>query len=148
MPHAALPRSAAASAPVPTADHCWPMPLQETLKHSKAGLAQTCGISGSWCAQGFIWALQASLVGMGFDYKCNFAPPTILLGLLLCTWTQSIFFGGIQHSPVNGCSVASCNFGVLTGEDEQHTSFYSATLNHLFEWASWGKWKRKVKKLA
>ena len=35
------------------------------------------------------------------------------------------FFGGIQHSPVDGCSVASCSFGVLTGEDEC-TSFYSA----------------------
>ena len=35
------------------------------------------------------------------------------------------FFGGIQHSPVNGCSIPSCNFGVLTGENE-HTSFYSA----------------------
>ena len=28
------------------------------------------------------------------------------------------FFGGIQHSLVGGCSAASCNFGVLTGEDE------------------------------
>ena len=36
------------------------------------------------------------------------------------------FFGGIQHSPVGGCSAASCNFGVLAGEDE-HMS-YSATL--------------------
>jgi len=26
------------------------------------------------------------------------------------------FFGGIQHSPVNGCSAVSCNFGVLVGE--------------------------------
>ena len=26
------------------------------------------------------------------------------------------FFGGIQHSPVDGCSAASCNFGVLAGE--------------------------------
>ena len=33
------------------------------------------------------------------------------------------FFGEIQHSPVNGCSAASCNFGVLTGEDEC-MSFY------------------------
>ena len=37
------------------------------------------------------------------------------------------FFGGIQHSPVDGCSAASCNFGVLTGEDER-TSFYSVIL--------------------
>ena len=32
------------------------------------------------------------------------------------------FFGGIQHSPVDGCSVASYKFGVLRGEDETHPS--------------------------
>ena len=64
---------------------------------------------------------------MGFDSKRNFAPPTGLLGLLLCPWMWGIFFGGIQHSPVDGCSAASCNFGVLTGEDEC-VSFYSAIL--------------------
>ena len=68
---------------------------------------------------------------MGFDSKCDFAPPTILLGLLLCPWMWvlfvCLFFGGIQHSPVNDCSAVSCNFGVLTGEDE-HTSFYSVIL--------------------
>ena len=39
------------------------------------------------------------------------------------------FFGGIQRSPVDGCStgdercnLSSCNFGVFTGEDE-HMSF-------------------------
>ena len=31
----------------------------------------------------------------------------------------------IQHSPVDGCSAKSCNFGVSTGEDKC-TSFYSA----------------------
>ena len=41
--------------------------------------------------------------------------------------TEIFFFGGIQHSPVDGCSVASCNFGVLTREDEC-TSSYSAVL--------------------
>ena len=35
------------------------------------------------------------------------------------------FFGGILHSPVDGCSAENCNFGVLAGEDEC-TSFYSA----------------------
>ena len=35
------------------------------------------------------------------------------------------FFGGIQHSPVDGCSSVSCNFAVLTGEDVC-LSFYSA----------------------
>ena len=35
------------------------------------------------------------------------------------------FFSGIQHSPVDGCSAASCSFGVLIGEDE-HTTLYLA----------------------
>ena len=36
-------------------------------------------------------------------------------------------FGGIKHSPVNGFSAVSCNFGVLPGEDES-MCFYSAIL--------------------
>ena len=34
------------------------------------------------------------------------------------------FFGGFQHSPVDDCSAASCDFGVFGGEHEC-TSFYS-----------------------
>ena len=41
MPHAVLPRSAAARAPVHMAGHCWPVPPQEILKYSKAGLTQS-----------------------------------------------------------------------------------------------------------
>ena len=40
------------------------------------------------------------------------------------------FFDETQHSPVDGLSAASCNFGVLAGEDE-HTSFYSTILHWL-----------------
>ena len=62
---------------------------------------------------------------MGFDSKCNFAPPTILLELLLCLWMWGIFFlNGIQHSTVEGCSAVSCNFGVPAEDD--CTSFYFA----------------------
>ena len=50
-----------------------------------------CGVSGSWCAR-FIWALWASLAGMGFDSKWNFAPSSILLGLILCHWMWGILF--------------------------------------------------------
>ena len=53
-----------------------------------------------------------------------FCPPTIFLGLFSFTLGHGVSFGGIQHSCVNGCSAASCNFGVLIGEDEP-TSFYS-----------------------
>ena len=46
----------------------------------------------SWCTQGFVWALQASPVGMGFDSKHTFAPRIIFLGLLLCPWKWGTFF--------------------------------------------------------
>ena len=46
MPHALWPRSAAVRVPVPAAGHCWPVPPQETLKCSKAGLAQS--LWGLW----------------------------------------------------------------------------------------------------
>ena len=109
------------------------------LTWTSAGDSQTLrGRSGSvsvgpWWAQGFVWGLWVSLVGTWFDSKLDFAPPTILLGLLLCPWMWSIFFGGIQHSPVDGCSAACCNFGVLTGEDER-TSFYSTILSRPCPW--------------
>ena len=45
-----------------------------------------------WCTQGSVLALRATLAGMTFDSKCDFTPPTILLGLLLCPWMWSIFF--------------------------------------------------------
>ena len=76
-------------------------------------------ISFSW---GWSWSLP--------PVQCH-KPPTVLLGLLLCFWMWGIFSGGIQHSPVDGCWAASCNFGVLAGEDE-HTSFSSAILIMLF----------------
>ena len=63
-----------------------------------------CGVSGSWCSQGLfepsehLWWVRGLILNA-----------TVLLGLLLCPWRWGIFFGGIQHSPVNGCSSASCS---------------------------------------
>ena len=79
----AIPRSATPRSPAPEAVHCWPIPHR---RHSNIVLSQSLWVSGSWCSQGFVWALWASLAGMGFDSKHEFAPPTILLGLLLCVW--------------------------------------------------------------
>ena len=58
MPHTTPPRSTEDSGPVPVAGHCSPVPPQETLKHSKAGLAQslvevTAPFPGSYCTQAF-----------------------------------------------------------------------------------------------
>ena len=101
------------------------MPLQETLRHSKAGLAQP------------LWGLLV--------HQVLFDPPkhlwwvwglilNAILPLLPSCWGFSSalrrgvsFFAGSQHSPVDGCSAVSCDFGVLTGEDEL-TPFYPAIL--------------------
>ena len=81
---------------------------------------------------------ETSLAGMRFDFKHNWAPPTILVRLLLCPWMWSIFFGGFQHFPIDLCSAASHEFSVLTGKDK-HMSFYSAILEWIKSWAV-GKW--------
>ena len=83
----AIPRSAAPRA----------LPLQQATadphlhrRYSNTVLAQS--LWGHWvllCTE-FVWALQVSLLGMVFDSKCNFTPPTILLGLL-CPWMWGIF---------------------------------------------------------
>ena len=58
-----------------------------------------CGFS--WWAKPFVWALWASLAGMGFDSKHNFTPPTILLGLL-CPWMW-----GISSQLLQCCATAA-----------------------------------------
>ena len=79
----AIPKSAAPRAPVPAAAHCWPVSPREMLRVLSRSLW------GPWvlvCTR-FVWALWASLMGMGFDYKHESAHPTILLRLFLCPWT-------------------------------------------------------------
>ena len=93
-----------------------------------------CGVSVSWCVQGFVGVHLASLAGIWFDSKCDFTPPTVLLGLLLCPWTWGISFWWTQHSPVDGCSAVSCNFGVLTGEDVLLLCQTVLILNLAYRW--------------
>ena len=85
----AIPRSAAPRAPTPVSGHCWPISLQETLKHSSSLVF--VGSLGPGVHKVCLNSLNI-LVGMGFDSKCDFTPPTILMGLLLCPWTWSISF--------------------------------------------------------
>ena len=63
------------SAPDPTSGHCRPMPLLETPGHAQASLAQSLVgklllSPGSWCALGFVCALQES-VSPGLWRFCN-----------------------------------------------------------------------------
>ena len=60
------PKNAASSSPVLTAGQCGPSTLQETIKHSQAGLAQSLVMSllifpGSRYTEAFLFALQESL---------------------------------------------------------------------------------------
>ena len=55
------------------------MPPQETLKHSQAGLTQSPVGSlllfpGSWCTQGFVYALPESLFLLVLWKFCNHLP--------------------------------------------------------------------------
>ena len=104
---------------------------QETLRHSQAGLAQSpvgalLFCPRSWCTQSCVCALPGSLAGMGFDF--NVTAPLLLSD---CCFAFVLghgesFFGRFQHPPVNGCSAASCNFGVIA--EDECTSFFSTIL--------------------
>ena len=72
--------------------HTWVYCTQSPCPWRTQFWLSLCGVSGSWCTR-YVWALWASLLGIGFDSKCDFAPPTILLELLLCPWMWGIFFG-------------------------------------------------------
>ena len=121
--------------PHPSLLHPEPL-LQSTLTHTSAGDTQTLkGKSGS---------VSVGSLGPG-AHKDLFETSKSLWqvwGLILNTispllpshWGFSFalghgvyFFAEIQHSPVDGCSAASCNLRVLKGEDE-HMSFYSAII--------------------
>ena len=88
----AIPRPAAPRALAPAAGHCWHVPPRERLRHSSGSVSWVLWVLV--CTR-FVWAFRASLAGMGFDSKCDFAPLTILLGLLLCPWHGVSFFVGI-----------------------------------------------------
>ena len=83
--------------------------------HSKQIWLSLCGASGAWCTQGFDWALGACLVV--WDLILNVTLPLLLScwGFFFVLGHGVSFFGGIQHSPDDGCSAGSCSFGVLTG---------------------------------
>ena len=94
----AIPRSAAPRAPAPVAGHCWLVSLQEILRHSKAYLDQS--LWGLLVCRRFCLSPPSISAGMGFDSKCDFTPPTILLGLFHCPWMGGIF---LWWDPIFSC---------------------------------------------
>ena len=84
-----------------------PKPPQETLKHRstlKLKNTQTQKHSNSASMQSLgpgankvCLSSLSILVCVGFHSKCNFAPPTIFLGLLLCPWRWGISSKSLQR---------------------------------------------------
>ena len=106
------------------------MPPQETFKHSKAGLAQTLvGSLGPGVHKVLFEPSECLWWVWGLILKAILPLLPSCSGFFFALGCGVSFFCGIQHSPVDGCSAASCNFGVLTGEVE-HTFFYSAILQY------------------
>ena len=105
------------------------------LTHTSAGDTQTqfwlslCRVSVSWWAQGLFQPSEHLL--WVWDLILNMILPFLLScwGFFFALGCKVSFFGGIQHSPVDSCSAASCNFGVLA-EDER-TSLYSTILEKI-----------------
>ena len=103
-------------------------------RHSNTFWLSLCGISGSWCTQALfepsehlwrVWGLILNVIlpclppfwGFSFALGCGIS-----------------FLGRIQHSPVDGYSATSCNFGVLTGEDEHTCRVHHAKCWAHFYW--------------
>ena len=91
-----IPKSVAPRASVPAATHYQHVPPWEMLKHNSVSIS--VGYLGPGVDK-VCFSPLSILVGMGFYSKCEFAPPTILLGLLLspCTWGISSLL--LQHLP-------------------------------------------------
>ena len=80
------------------------------------------GRSGSVSCQGHcsLPLVSSEHLWQVWDFVLNAIAPVLpsCWGFAFALGQGVSFFGGIQHSPVNGCSASTCDFGVLTGEDE------------------------------
>ena len=107
-------RSPATRASAPAAGHCWPIPPQETLKHSSG--SASVGSLGPGAHK--VLFESPSVSGRYGVLILNVLSPFLPFywGFSFALGRGVSFFGEIQHSPVDSCSAASCNFGVLAGE--------------------------------
>ena len=117
IPRSAVPR--ALSLQQSTVDPCL------HRRHSNIVLAQSLWGLWVWWAQGLfepsecLWKLWGLIL--------NTISPVLpsCSGFSFALGNGISFSGGIQHSPVDSCLAASCNFGVLAGGNEC-TSYYPA----------------------
>ena len=109
--------------------HGWPVPMQETLTHSKAGLAQSLVGSLGPSAHKVLFEPSKHLWWV-WSLILNMILPFLLScwGFSFAVGCEVSFSGGIQHSPVDGCSAASCNLEFLQERMSAHPSTPSSSL--------------------
>ena len=78
-----------------------PLPFLKPVEHLPQDIPKHSSVSVLWdlwvlVCTWYVWVLWASLAGMGFDSKCDFTLPTILLGLLLSPWMWDISSKSLQ----------------------------------------------------
>ena len=112
----AIPRSTAPKAPAPAAVHCWPILLQQTLKHNS--VLVFVGSLGPGVHKACLSPLSIS-GGCGVWFWMQFCPS---YHLARASPLPLEVFDGIQHSPVNGCWAVRCHFGVLKGKTSARPS--------------------------
>ena len=116
-----------------TADPCLQRRYSNT--HRQIWLRLVCGGGVGHCS--FPCILMCTRV-LFAPFKCLWCVwcliLNVILPLLLSYWglffalgCMISVFSGIQHPPVIGCFVSSCDFGVIARENE-HISFYSTIL--------------------
>ena len=85
----AILRSTAPRDPAPAVVHCWPLPPQETLKHSSGSVS----VDSLGPGVHKLCLSPPSIFGCyGFNSKWDLTPNIYSLGLLLCPWMLGIFF--------------------------------------------------------
>ena len=98
------------------------MPPRETLRHSRLDLAQSP--VGSRLHSLGPGTREVLLVP---SQEWSLFAPVLWKSVSFVLGRRASFFGGFNYPPVDGCSTASCDFDVLTGEND-HISFYSSIL--------------------
>ena len=94
---------------------CWAQNL-----HKSQGTSLVLFFSSLWVTH---------VLGMGSDFYRDCTPQPSHCGFSFIFGHRVSFFGGFQHRPVNGRSIASCDFGVLK-EGNEHMSYF--TIFHKF----------------
>ena len=142
MPHGMPPRSAAALPPVPAAGHCRAVPLQETDTQRQVWLSLLWGPCVLVCTR---FCLCPWRISGGYRIDLDVISPLLISckGFSFALGCSVSFFGGMQHSAVNGCSSANCKFWNSHRKRWAHVLlFYHLDKNHKEGWElkNWCFW--------